>query len=562
MTDLFQPRKDFPYSSAFGAGFNLPLRLRRYSPDDECLQAPMRRGDGTGGRRLRGVHVAVAEVGESVKHRMDTCSRNVEEYARLGGTDIADRAGARWADIALVLAGMVLLFWGLGGRSLWAAEGRWAQVTREMFQTRDFFHPTIGGMPYFDKPLLTYWLRAAIVAVTGRLDELVIRLPSAVAGLAAIWATVRIGARLWSARTGKVAGWLLLTTYSFLFWSRTGTAEAENLAAITLAVAWYWSKRDRLGFSALLVFYLIALVGALTKGLTAVVKSRKQLDRPSRWLLWAILLVFLFFTLSGSRRSYYILPILPLCALQMAVFVNWVRGPLVEEYRRQGLHMQKVLTVGLIAFELAVPLILLIPMALIGFHAPMWLNVASLTIGVAAALAGAIAMRLFVRSTESDGGRGGLWPSIAVAAVVLGGYFGWQQKILEVNRTQRPFVGWLHAVIAGCSLVRVASFPKHNADMLFYLDSDKSVEALEDPNQVRAFMEESGPAALIMQQRYMTALPTEVVARLDRQQSLHEVTQPWESKSAKKDKWVAWFFRIPTDVNGVMVAGEGAANAK
>ncbi len=85
--------------------------------------------------------------------------------------------------LLLLLTAVFLLFWGLGWRSLWAAEGRWAQVTREMLLTGDFFHPTIGGEPYFDKPLLTYWLRAAISVLTGVLNELVVRLPSAIAGM-------------------------------------------------------------------------------------------------------------------------------------------------------------------------------------------------------------------------------------------------------------------------------------------------------------------------------------------------------------------------------------------
>ncbi len=44
------------------------------------------------------------------------------------------------------------------------------------------------------------------------------------------------------------------------------------------------------------------------------VHSGSAIGRASGWRL-SILLIFLFFTLSGSRRSYYILPILPFCAI-------------------------------------------------------------------------------------------------------------------------------------------------------------------------------------------------------------------------------------------------------
>jgi len=142
-----------------------------------------------------------------------------------------------WPDWAILMLGGVLLFTALGERSLWRSEGRWAEITREMFLTGDFFHPTIGGEPYFDKPLLTYWLVAAAAAISGRVDEWAARFPSAVAGLTAVAATLWIGRRLWSAQTGRIAAAVLLTSYGLLFWSRTPDADMENLAAVMLALA-------------------------------------------------------------------------------------------------------------------------------------------------------------------------------------------------------------------------------------------------------------------------------------------------------------------------------------
>ena len=51
---------------------------------------------------------------------------------------------ARALNLLLLSVAFVLLFCFLGARGLWAAEGRWAEVTREMFLTQDFFYPTIG----------------------------------------------------------------------------------------------------------------------------------------------------------------------------------------------------------------------------------------------------------------------------------------------------------------------------------------------------------------------------------------------------------------------------------
>ncbi len=592
---------------------------------------------------------------------MDAFTACVKDNVRQIELDAATGRRVRWADAALLSTGALLLLWGLGTCGLWAAEGRWAQVTREMSLTGDFFHPTIGGEPYFDKPLLTYWLRAAIVALTGTLNELVVRLPSAVAGLAAIWATMRIGAGLWSAQVGRIAGWLLLTTYAFVFWARTGTADAENLAAIILAVAWYWSRRDRMGFLAMLVFYLIAFTGALTKGLTAVavpvlivlpdlltggrwrilfsikhlcafgtallvylapfvyasatqpadyhssglamvfqenflrffrlldhkgpiylylyelpvlllpwtplfvlaafsmVKCRKHIDSHTRWLIWATALVFLFFSLSGSRRSYYILPILPLCALMMAVFVAWMREPGTDSLRQRGMALQRTLFVGLVAFELAIPVILTIAGRASHFRAPLKFHVVSLCIGVLAILLGASLDRFVQWPTFSAGGRIAIQPWIAVAAVLLGGYFCWQRSILDTGRTELPFVRELQAKSAAFRPERIAMFPKANANILFYLHQNRPVHIIENADELRGFLASGLPGMIVTQNRYAAELPAETVKELWRRQSLHEQLQPWEPKSARKEKWLAWFWGCPPDA---AAAREGVDHAK
>jgi 4-amino-4-deoxy-L-arabinose transferase-like glycosyltransferase len=566
--------------------------------------------------------------------------------------------------LLLLLVSAFLLFWGLGTRSLWAAEGRWAEIVREMLLTGDFFHPMIGGEPYFDKPLLTYWFRVLISITTGVLDELVVRLPSAIAGVVAIWATVKIGTRLWSARVGRLAGWLLLTTYAFLFWSRTGTAEAENLAVIILAVAWYWSRRDRLSFPAMLVFYLIVFVGALTKGLTAVVvpivvvlpdmlverrwrlllrpghllafgislliylspfayasftqpssyessglglvfrenivrffrpfdhkgpiylylyqlpvlmlpwtplflvavvgivKGWKGLDRHARWLVWAILLVFLFFTLSGSRRSYYILPILPLCALLMAVFVARIHRRRVDELCRRGLGVQRAVFIGLIAFELALPLILIFPKRMTGLKVPLSLDITGLVIGVVAVSVAVVLGRFTRKPRLSETPVQTIGPLVAIAVVVLAGYFCWQQDILEINRTERPFARQLQREMADLPPERIAIYPKSDANLLFYLGPQKPVGILRSPGEFRGFSELGNPGVLITQRRYAAGLPAEIVASLQRHKSLHEQVHRWESKSSKEEKWVAWFWEDCPALSAAPRANEGGTDAQ
>jgi len=157
------------------------------------------------------------------------------------------------------VSAFVLLLY-IGARGLWGAENRWAEVVREMRLTGDYLHPCINGEPYFDKPLLSYWFIVLVAAITDRLDEWVVRLPSAIAGLLGLWATMNLGRRLWSPQRAITAGWILLSTYGFIFWSRTGEADMENMTAIILAVAWYWARREKPVFLSYFVFYAICFI--------------------------------------------------------------------------------------------------------------------------------------------------------------------------------------------------------------------------------------------------------------------------------------------------------------
>ena len=147
---------------------------------------------------------------------------------------------------------VLALFLFLGHNALWASEERWAEVAREMLLSGDWLHPSLNWVIYFDKPQLSYWLILPFAVLLGGMDELVVRIPSALAGLAALYGVVSLGKTLFDKRTALLAGWMLLSCYGFLFWSRTAAADAANLAAITVAVAWFYRVEERAKFSALL----------------------------------------------------------------------------------------------------------------------------------------------------------------------------------------------------------------------------------------------------------------------------------------------------------------------
>jgi 4-amino-4-deoxy-L-arabinose transferase-like glycosyltransferase len=345
---------------------------------------------------------------------------------KVGSLSIADRLwGEKASFLPLFLASLILLFSFLGAHEIWTQEHRWADIVQAMFYYHDFLHPILNGQEYYDKPLLSYWMMAFFSLFNqGEVTTWALRLPSALSGLLAIFSIYWLGCSLHSKRLGLLAGWLLLTTFFFVFWARVSSSDMLNLGGTLFGVAWYFDKKNQPDtFLNYLIFFLILSVTGLCKGLVGplliliaifpdVLTSRtwrnhlngrmvlaamlaimlyvlpfwlsnhfakvgysenglyevyrenvmryfKPFDHQgpiylyfiylplyllpwtfffipalislkgrwsampsySKWIVYATLLIFLFFTLSGSRRSYYILPLVPFAILLTA---DWI----------------------------------------------------------------------------------------------------------------------------------------------------------------------------------------------------------------------------------------------
>jgi 4-amino-4-deoxy-L-arabinose transferase-like glycosyltransferase len=167
----------------------------------------------------------------------------LREVPRVAG-DLALFATPRARALVLVAAAL-LVFVRLGATDLWPPdEPRYALVAEEM---RTMEHGASGlvllhlhGAPYTQKPPLFYWLAAAAGAPLGRVTEIAARLPSALAGLATVAATIAIGTLLFGRGTGTLAGLLLATTFDWSY--RARTVQLDTLLALfeTTAILAFW----------------------------------------------------------------------------------------------------------------------------------------------------------------------------------------------------------------------------------------------------------------------------------------------------------------------------------
>ncbi|HXR97481.1 MAG TPA: glycosyltransferase family 39 protein [Terriglobales bacterium] len=144
------------------------------------------------------------------------------------------------------IAGWCALAWVtlLGGLNsfgfLGPDEPRYAAIARAMLRTHDFITPRLWGQPWFEKPVLFYWLGAASDWLHG--GE---RLPNALLAVAlcgGLWWFLR---RCHSERAGVLAGFMGLTSAFVIGFGRAATTDLPltcmlsfGLMALYLESAW------------------------------------------------------------------------------------------------------------------------------------------------------------------------------------------------------------------------------------------------------------------------------------------------------------------------------------
>src|SRR5262245_56538805 len=123
----------------------------------------------------------------------------------------------RWLLVVLLVSVPWVAFFNLGrARTLNPHEGYLAVTAEEMLQSGDWLVPRFGGVPRLTKPPCGYWVVAALGRLLGEIDELVARLPSALAGVLLL-VLIRCWADRWFGRSaGLWAALVQLTSIHHL----------------------------------------------------------------------------------------------------------------------------------------------------------------------------------------------------------------------------------------------------------------------------------------------------------------------------------------------------------
>jgi 4-amino-4-deoxy-L-arabinose transferase-like glycosyltransferase len=187
---------------------------------------------------------------------------------------------------AVVVVG-VCLFGQLGAIGLVGPdEPRYAWIARAMAETGDWVTPRLYDAPWFEKPVLYYWL-AGLGFKLGFSAEWAARLPSAFAALAATIAIAWLARRYYTSDSDSpttpavLAAIVFATSVAAIGFARAATPDMLFSAAIAMAMACAAyvlpldTEPDRDGDDGAQEYVALGLFGAFL-GLGALAKDRRQ----------------------------------------------------------------------------------------------------------------------------------------------------------------------------------------------------------------------------------------------------------------------------------------------
>jgi len=147
--------------------------------------------------------------------------------------------------LALSVLSSVLIFINLGTNHLIPYdEAIYAKVSKNIMQRNNWLMLSWqNNEPWFEKPPLYFWLSALLLKVL-LAPELAVRLPSAIFGFSTVILIYFFAKRLFGKTAGFMAGLSLLTTFQFLYYSRTGMLDVTCAFFITASLFAYYLSRE------------------------------------------------------------------------------------------------------------------------------------------------------------------------------------------------------------------------------------------------------------------------------------------------------------------------------
>lgn len=189
-----------------------------------------------------------------------------------------------------------------------------ANIALHMYLHHDFVNLIDKGKDYLDKPHMLFWLSGLSYYIFG-VNAFAYKLPSFLLSIGAIYATKKLGDKLYNKDTGSLAGIIVASAQAFILACNDVRMDAMLTAAIILAA---WQLVEAVQNNKWVHYLLAALFMALgfaTKGLVGIIMPGIAiffyLLYKRDWVNifnWRWLMVFLFIAIfiSPVLYSYYL----------------------------------------------------------------------------------------------------------------------------------------------------------------------------------------------------------------------------------------------------------------
>ncbi|WP_028893498.1 ArnT family glycosyltransferase [Syntrophorhabdus aromaticivorans] len=208
--------------------------------------------------------------------------------------------------------------------------------------------------------------------------------------------------------------------------------------------------------------------------------------RENRWILLSAMGIFLFFTISGSRRSYYILPLIPALALITGkVLVDWMDGKTTVNMR--------IMSVSSWITSLVVALAG-ICLAYVYSTMEIYRDGSQLVMASVAMIGGAGCLFFFTRKKS--------WAGLVLLFVVVFVFEVWGftrgMELAEKKRTLPAFAQEVTKRLSGVEDSKIFLYQQGTASLLFYLNRRSTIESVDTIEDIERLVHKSTDGYLII----------------------------------------------------------------